>query len=493
MGRTLAGTVVIVIASAVSFVVQAAEDSPPGRRTPNIVFIAIDTLRCDHLSCYGYSRQTSPNIDRLASEGVLFEKCYSPASWTTPAFMSMFTGLMPSAHGSGGPGGKIPAKMPTVPEQFKKKGYYCGGVISQGCLYGKYGFSRGFDLYDDYTVFMQLEMAAPPGGGPASERNRVIEAEADSADIVTRQAKVILEKAKQSGKPFFLFVHYLDPHDSYVPPPPYDTKFDPGYKGLMNGRGVLKMRNSPPPGRDVENLMARYDGEINYMDVYIGELLKAIDEASDPANTLIVFAADHGEAFAEHGVLLHGNSAYREEVCVPFIWRWPGTFAKGHRVKSPVSTLDMAKTFKEIMGFREFDLLQGESLLSGLEGKDLSGDRAILSEKSLDNGKVPNVYRCNVALTVGDLRLHAWFDRAPGDADVKCELFDVAKDPREQSGIGPLQPALLAQMKASLLKIWAANLEIRGYYYPNGEPPRNPLTDEERRRLETMGYITPGK
>ena len=469
-----------------------AEDRvPTPARPPNVVFIMVDTLRSDHLGCYGYRRATSPNIDRLASEGVLFENCYSAASWTPPAVMSMFTGLDPLVHGCVSSDAKLAAGIPTLAEQFRKKGYYCAAIISNDCLKGKRGYERGFHHYDDYTVFLQTDLALFGGVSPKDDLavNDIV-----TGDIVTRQAKTILDKAKRTGKPFFLFVLYFDPHDSYVPPAPYDKRFDADYTGKMNGRAIQAMRYEPPAERDLEHLVARYDGEIAYTDAQIAGFLKKLDEVSEPKNTLTLFVADHGEAFGEHGMLQHGNSAYREEVCVPFIWRWPGVLPRGHRVKAPVSNLDIAKTLNALMHFRGFDLLQGRSLWPGLTGGELPRDRLVLSHRALDRSKELDCTRRHVALTCGVHRLHARFDEALSGKEAKFELFDVSKDPGEVTPIAVSRPtALHDRLKASAHGMWSQSLDIRHYYHKDGKTPRTTLTDAERRRLESMGYLTPRK
>ena len=228
--------------------VRTAMSVPVGRR-PNILVIVIDTLRSDHLGCYGYTRPTSPNIDRLASEGVLFEQCYSVASWTYPSFISMFTGLLPAAHGCVMATEMLPETIPTFPEQLKKRGYFCGAVVSNPILNGKLGFARGFDHYDDYSVFVEAELGlfTDEQGQNRGGVNDIV-----TGQIVTEQAKLLMDKASKSGKPFFLMVVYFDPHDSYVPPPPY-SRFDPNYRGRLDGRGLPYIRHNPPTGDDLEH------------------------------------------------------------------------------------------------------------------------------------------------------------------------------------------------------------------------------------------------
>ncbi len=476
------GFIILIIFPALPVALHAKGHAPKIDRPPNVVLIAIDTLRSDHLGCYGYSRPTSPNIDQFASEGVIFEQCYSIASWTLPSFMSMFTGLMPAVHRCTQDRDRLSSSIPTLPEQFKKRGYYCAAVICNPHLNGKYGFGRGFDLYDDDSVFLGAELgslAINSNQDAGNVRDMV------TGEILTQQAKLVMDQAKKLGKPFFLFFLYFDPHDSYIPPPPYNRRFDPDYRGRINGRDMSSMKDQLPEGRDLQHLVALYDGEIAYTDAQIGQLLKKLDEVSDPTNTLTILISDHGEAFAEHGTLLHGNSAYREEISVPMIWRWPGVLPKGHRVKAPVCNLDIVKTLKELMHFEDFDLLQGESLWPVLLGGKGPVGRQVFSQKAYQPP-------CHVALTQGNLRCHARFDIEFDASKAKFELYNISLDPWEHKHIIEVVPSRLAEMKRSIAQIWSECMDLRKYYAQKGPKVPVDMTDEERRRLESLGYVGGG-
>ena len=425
------------------FMAGADDVAPQISRPPNIVFVAIDTLRNDHLGCYGYHRRVSPNIDALASQGVLFEQCYSVASWTLPSFMSMFTGLMPVVHGCTSQDCQALSRaIPTLPEQFKQRGYFCAAVVSNPYVNGKYGFKRGFDEYDDYSVFLEAELAL---FSVDVHQDRGSVQDVVTGDIVTQQAKLLMDRAKASGKPFFLFILYFDPHESYIPPPPYNKMFDPDYQGKIDGRGVSSMRYSPPTGRDLQHLTAQYDGEIAYTDAKVGELLKKLDSISEPTNTITILVSDHGEAFGEHGMLLHGNNAYREEICIPMIWRWPGVLPRGHRVRAPVSNIDIATTLKELMHFEKLKPIQGESLWPGLLGGQLPGDRPIFSQKAFGSSFT------HLALTLGNLRCHARFEDKL-DEKTGFALYDLSQDPWEQNNVIGTRRLQIPGMKSSIAR-----------------------------------------
>lgn len=445
---------------------------------PNIVLIVIDTLRADHLGCYGYERSTSPHIDRLAAEGVLFEQAYSPASWTLPAFASLFTGHLSAVHGATHHQAAVPATLPTLAEKLQNRGYYNVAVVSNPLLNAKHGFGRGFDLYDDFSVFFEAELAQL---AITSDQEGLHLGDVVTGDTVTEQTLHLLKQAATNEKPFFLFVHYFDPHDSYIPPSPYDRKFDPDYDGPMDGRGIPAIRDDPPEGRDLDHLIARYDGEIAYQDILVGRLLEALDEHSDPINTITILTSDHGEAWGEHAMLLHGNTAYREEVWVPMIWRWPGRFPEGHRVHGPVSMMDISATLREVLEFECLESIQTRSLLQALEGGQLP-EAEVVSERAIGTGH-------HVALTLGSLRFHARFQQRPDEVGAQYESYRIDSDPWEQRDLYQDDPDRFAIQKQTLVQIWTSAQELRHRHQVDLAAEPVQLTDEERRRIERLGYI----
>lgn len=433
--------------------------------SPHIVLIIIDTLRPDHLGCYGYARATSPEIDRLAAGGTLFKNCYSPASWTTPSIMSIFTGLLPSAHGCQDYQTVLSKAIPTLGQQLSARGYQCVGIVSNPAIAGKYGFSRGFTTYDDSTVIADMDLKV---SGAAS---------VSTARLVTGEAGRLLREAVKSPKPVFLFVHYMDPHDDYFPPPPFNRMFDADYAGEADGRGINKWRDKLPAGPDLKHLVSLYDGEIASTDQQVGKLLKDVRELLPPERTLVILIGDHGEAFGEHGKLLHGNSAYREETQVPMIWNWKGTVAAG-RVDAPVSTLDIARTLKDVVGLGDMDLLQGASLWPGLTGGKLAADRAVVSEKAQGNVR-------HLAVIRGDMRLHrVWTEGSNVPAH---ELYDLANDPWESKNLDGHADA--GDLMRVLDEVTAASKAIYDSVHAGNPSGRAAMGAQDIRRLKELGYI----
>jgi arylsulfatase A-like enzyme len=307
--------------------------APPARleEPVNVVLIVVDTLRADHLPFYGYERDTAPNLGRLfADEGVVFESAYAQASWTPPSVASLLTGRDPRWIASADlRRWMIPKDMPTLAERLLANGYRTGGF--QANLLLGHEFARGFETYfmtgRDWHSYL---MSAREVLGPALEW---------------------LEKLGAEQKPFFLYVHFLDPHDPYLPPRAEGAPamFDPGYRGAFTGEEIHglnhgKVSLSEDPQSDLRHLTALYDEEIHFVDGAIGELVAKIEARPSSRPTLFVLTADHGEELQDHGGWTHGRTIYQEIVRVPLAFRLHGTVPGGRRLAAPVPLLDLAPT-----------------------------------------------------------------------------------------------------------------------------------------------------
>ncbi|MAE65143.1 MAG: hypothetical protein CMJ18_12805 [Phycisphaeraceae bacterium] len=453
----------------------AADDRPP-----NVVLVVIDTLRSDHLGCYGYERGTSPFIDELAAEGVLFEHCYSAASWTFPACMSILSGLLPIVHGCECGTERLSEAIVTLPQYLARQGYYCAGVVSNPHLDRAFGFARGFHDYDDRTAFVQASAGLfRADAAPTHEQvNDIV-----TGNVVTQRAVSLLGNAVKRDQPFFLFVLYFDPHDSYVPPARYVERFDKGYDGPMDGTNVAALRGRPPAKRDLEHLVARYDGEIAYVDDQLRRLVEAVDRvARDETITIVV--SDHGEAFGEHGHMLHGNGVHREEMWTPMIWRAPGRIASGRRVREPVSNLDVLATLAEMVPIRNPRPYQGRSLAPALRGDPLA-PAPVLGLRSR-----PAVATMRHVVVADDrFRLHARFEHSPLAEGAVNQLFDIAKDPWERNPIVDRHQTSALRMRRALDETWRASARLYEQY--QSEAPTTAARPDKvaRRHIESVGYM----
>ncbi len=437
--------------------------SDPQERRPNIVLVSIDTLRADHASCYGYERKTTPNLDALARQGVLYERAVSTTSWTLPSHLSMLSGLPISVHGicddrlwarKDSRGRRIPPPLrgTLVSETLRDAGYATAGFYTFVFLEDTYGFGAGFDTWqmagknffaDDVVgeEFFALRMA-----GDKEAIAELTREHADLLDARRRTSPDAIAKAaswmeqhmvQKPEQPFFLFVHLFDAHDPYSPPPEHDLFGDPSYTGSVDGHvdhdrdlgGELALR-----GADLARQIACYDGGIHFVDDQVGKLLARLKRLGLEKDTLVIVTADHGEAFFEHGSQTHRHDLYMESVHVPLVMRWPGTLPAGARVKGTVGLVDIAPTIASAARARLATPVVGIDLLPSARGEMGVGRRTYESLLQIfddtETGRAHIVER-QVALLRGDQHTIVTYCE---DLPATAETFDLARDPLE---LGP--------------------------------------------------------
>lgn len=328
----------------------------------NTVLISIDTLRPDHLGCYGYSRETSPNIDRLAREGALFENAFSSTTWTLPAHMALLTSLPGLVHGVLNESFLLDERRITLAEVLKEHGYSTYGIFTGPFLLPRWGFAQGFDDYLDATLYDKS--LDGPEMLNASERDR-------TTPGAIKNVESLLDQNRK--RPFFLFLHLFDAHPDFIPPPPYDTMFDPNYKGNIRGVDIM---NNPEVNKDMEpedleHLRALYDGEICFVDEEgIGGLIRILKGRGILEKTLIVITSDHGEEFFEHGVFGHRQNLYDTTLRIPLIFWCPGRVSAGMVIKEQVRIIDIMPTILDLVGISQSPEGVGRSLIPLLNGKE---------------------------------------------------------------------------------------------------------------------------
>jgi arylsulfatase A-like enzyme len=362
----------------------ARRPTPP----PNVLLISIDTLRADHLGCYGYPRSTSPRVDALAASGTRFARAWSTTSWTLPAHVSMLSGRSLLGHGVLGES-LIPASVPMLAEVLRGAGYQTAAFVSAPYLSSQFGFARGFDLYDDFSVPFK----------PDRESRERAQATI-SAPLLHPSLERWLRATARS--PFFLFVHYFDVHHAYRPPPPFDTMFDPDYQGSLTGSENFygdRIR-ADMPARDLAHLIALYDGEIRFTDGYVGRALDLLEELGLADDTIVILTADHGEEFFEHGNKGHHRTLYEEVLHVPLVIAWPGHLQAGRVVTEPASIVDIVPTILELVGQPAQPGVEGASLVPQLRGEPGHPERQLVAEHYLKT-----VLNMQVAVRRGDRKL----------------------------------------------------------------------------------------
>jgi arylsulfatase A-like enzyme/tetratricopeptide (TPR) repeat protein len=394
-------------------------------RSLNVVVITIDTLRPDHLRCYGDSRIETPNLDRIAQGGVLFENAVTQSPLTPPSHASIFTGLNPPAHKVRDTGGFVLSpSTPTLATFLQQRGWETGAFISSAVLKKRFGFDQGFAVYDD-------RMPRPGKGQEYLE-----DAERRAGDTVDRAVGWL---AQRTNRPFFLWVHLYDPHTPYNPPPPFSERY----------------RDRP------------YDGEIAYADREIGRLLDTLQQRSLAGNTLLAVLSDHGESLGEHGEYSHGVFLYDATLRIAFLLSGPGVPA-GMRVKQQARTIDLLPTIVELLGGRTAASVEGSSLIPLFTGKDSN------TEISYAETLFPKITMGWAELR--GIRTNRWkYIRAP-----KPELYDLSQDPGETRNVLADHSDVVRKLEAQL----AAASRAPG----SDRVETTPIDERTRAQLKSLGY-----
>jgi arylsulfatase A-like enzyme len=426
---------------------------------PNVILISLDTVRADHLSVHGYHRDTTPTLTRLAEEGIVFERAFTPTPWTVPAHMSVFTSLYPSVH-SVSHLSRQSDMSPTLAEMLQQAGYLTAAFVAP-VLSPDYGFSEGFEHY------FRTRRARP-------------------ADLMVDRALEWLAKDPAHptlpDQPFFLFLHLFDAHHPYEPPWPFDTAFISAYRP-----NILQLSASHPYSQDknlapdeLSEIVGLYDGEIAYADNAVDRFLGHLDDLGLYDSSLIVVFGDHGEGFLEHGLMNHGNSVYEELIRVPLLLRLPGGRRAGTRVGDVVQLTDITPTVLEEVGREPLPVMQGSSLLRLLDSKD-SGRAAHASEAY-----------------AACLRTRSWklienppsrFRTIPRALDVEYELYDLEEDPEEQNNLAFEMPEKIDSMVQALHRLDEGNRALRQRIREALQVRDLELTEEQERELRALGYI----
>lgn len=438
----------------------------------NLLLIGLETLRADHVRCLGYEKDTTPTLDRLAREGVLCARTMSTSGWTLPSVMSVMTSLYPDAHQTYTCEHRLSEQITTLAEVLKANGYSTVGVVSNPIVDGRYGFADGFDLYDDFTVSLDCGLNL----FERHDESTGVQHLAGTSELVTRTAVKWLEQ--NSGEPLFMFAFYVDPHYDYVPPVRFEKMFDPNYEGSADGRGVhLEPRRSRRPAdRDLQHLLALYDGEIRYTDTWVAELLQAFERLDLLDNTLVVLFGDHGDEFYEHGKTAHDRTLYNEIIHVPLILWWPEQLPAGKRVDATTSLIDIMPTILDYLAIPYNGFVQGVSLRPSIEGSAGKLHDTVWAEL--------NTW-IHVQAVMNDS--HKLIRNVSNDS---WELYDLANDPREHANLFDQPSARDARLALTAeWERWTRDNGALAETLARGtETKALPLTEERLRQLKALGY-----
>ena len=404
----------------------AAPNAAPLTVRPNVILITIDTVRADHLGCYGAQGVSTPTLDALAHDGIVFERAIAQVPLTFPSHASIMTGLYPFQTGAQDfTSPPLDSRFRTIAQALREHGYATGAVVSSFALDHSWGLARGFDFYDD--AFSQESYNKRELG--------LVERKAEES--VTHALSWLRRTPK---RPFFLWLHLYDPHSPYDPPEPFHSKF-------------------------ADRL---YDGEIAYADQQLGRLIEWLKNARLYDGTLLVVASDHGESLGDHGEKEHGFFLYNSTLRVPLIVKPPArTGSKAGRVSDPVEVLGIAATILRMAGMDD----PMTKLASALVGKgDKSG--AAYSETFYPF----NSFGWSPLHSLQSGRFH--FIEAPS-----AELFDVVTDPDEKNNLAPVQGATLAVLRQKLQAI------LQKGSYKHAATTSSTLSPEGQEKLRALGYF----
>jgi arylsulfatase A-like enzyme/Flp pilus assembly protein TadD len=395
---------------------------------PNVVVITIDTLRADHLGCYGYKQIHTPNIDALAADGARFERAYTAVPVTLPSHTVMFTGTYPMLSGMHDfAANKLGPGQPTLASVLKEHGYVTGAVIGSAVLDSRFGLNRGFDFYYDHFDFNRLQ-----------ESN--LEEMERPGNLV---ADITLDwLSKNYQKKFFLWMHLYDPHYPYRPPAPYAAEYE---------------------GRP-------YDGEIAFADLQVGRLIRFLKSKGLYANTLIILSGDHGEGLGEHGEKYHGFFIYNSTLHVPFVIHLPGTAAP-RTVPDLVSLADLMPTVLQVVKIDVPPQVQGHNLLPFMRTKEPAEARGLYAETFL-----PRLHFNWSELRGVETENYHFID-AP-----RPELYDLSKDPGELRNLFAEKKAVAEEMRARLTTL------IQQYSAGPELAEKTGLDPALMERLKSLGY-----
>jgi len=470
--RAVAGIAMLL---ALLFVQIGCREKAADRPSPNVLLVSIDSLRADHLGVYGYSRDTSPALDRFASQGVRFENALAPAPWTLPSHVSLFTGLPPIAHGVLFDPKALADDALCLAEVLRANGYATAGFVGGPFLRSIYGLAQGFDTYDDRTVVRPLLESHRGQSSP--------ELVALTIDWIEKHTEAV------EPRPFFVFLHLWDVHYDYSPPPPYDEMFDPDYTGSITSQdfetGDQVHADMDP--RDLEHIVALYDGEIRYTDAHLANLLDHLDRKGLADDTIVVITSDHGEEFFEHGEKGHRKNLHGETLRVPLMMRYPGRMPAGAVSPSIARLEDVPTTILALAGIERPALfgapsapadLSDPSNLADLTARDLSRDFSDNGETRPARSAFGDLHGAEASIQRDRMKL-IW-SRKAGVA--RTQLFDLARDPDEQSELAAERETRVELFDR--LARWRADWQTQPSHAVDIE-----LDEAQLNALRSLGYI----
>ncbi len=457
------------LASALVVLASVAGCSRTEHRAQHVVLITVDTLRSDRLGCYGGKNPCSPAIDQLAKEGTLFTAAYVPRAVTLSSMTTFFTSKYPSEHGVINNMQRVGPEEVLLAERLKNAGFHNRAWSASAVLKPA---SSGIDQGFDSQMFTE-------------ELNEVAMAQA--------AAKYLREKFARDNRREFLWVHFMNPHRPYDPPPPYDRKFDASYAGDIDGATTtldrLYIEKPELAPADLQHVLALYDGQVAFIDKCIGDLLKALDDSGKAADTLVVFAADHGEELFTHNMYpYHSNTPYRSGTRIPLIFRQKDKVRAGVVSNELVESVDLVPTLCGWLGVDPTATKGPDATVRGLDiGETLANGDAV--KRSFAHSQVDE--------DIFVVRNQEWSlisnpdeicpDGPPEQGEYrvpKLGLYHLPDDPDELTNVADAHPDVVEKLSRAL-DAWHAGLKAH-------RAEKNPNM-QWAREMEQQGYLSGAK
>lgn len=457
------------------------------KEKPNIILIVMDAVKAKQLSCYGYHRPTAPNLEQFAEHSVVYETAISPAGWSLPSHASMFTGLYPSRHGAHDQHKYLRPEYPTLAEILRSRGYHTLAVCHNEYVSSTTDLNRGFEEFN--PAIGKLSRPLRKMKQKAETGAAILLGRRDSgARSINGQVMATLRRLQTAERPFFMFVHYLEPHAPYRPPKKFNRYLPKGVssreaKQVNQDRVKYLAELVSMDERDFEILTALYDGEITYLDTRIAQVLRWLKESGLTDRTMVIITSDHGENVGDHQMMGHAYCLYDTLLHVPLIIHYPkGTTTPG-RVKHQVQTLDLLPTILSMLGdtsSETYRSLQGYDLLSSTR-RDFTIAEQAKPDLTTFYKRFPSadVSRYDRALKMIRTNRYKYIWASDGNH----ELYDLQADPDEVRNVVVERPDVAGDLDRRLTE-WRNSFEEA---IPLDEVPE--FDEAVKDRLRALGYL----
>jgi arylsulfatase A-like enzyme len=468
---------------------HVTEDGARAEARPNVLLILIDTLRADHVSAYGYPRATTPTLDALAGEGVLFTHAFAQSSWTKPSTASLLTSTYPTMHQMNLDQSKLADSAVLLHEVMRAHGYETATLSGNPWITPEYGFDQGVDyfysVYDERFARVTLLMMA------LRRVNRLFDPKATVYNLVKRRVQGELSTTKRDDllgaeaarwlarprtRPAFLYLHLMSPHHPYDPPPPFDRAF---VKNPQNPPVTVYPRKSfyfyqqgdRLPPEKFDDMVGRYDGDILFVDTVLGKLMTRLRELQLLERTVVIVTSDHGEEFYDHENWGHGHTVYNELLRVPLLARFPAKLPRGSRIDEPVMSVDILPTILDLANVASSATFVGRSLVPLMEGGTWAHSPEAFSELLYRYGQ-------GRSLVQGEKKL---IETIVGD-DRRTLLYDLKVDPHETRNIRDGLPETATyERRLAEVRTWSEQHRL--------DTAEANVSDDMKGRLKALGYV----